>query len=521
MQECDKYCSNNIQWVYCLNLSDTRHRKLESQKHPSLHSQKGEQLTATGNFTHPQYMRVMVSNYQPLQTVFAVAESEYHTREIKKDEQFAPTVTIVDTATQQILDCLLLLHDEKPPEVNSRTLFCYIAVELDVHGSHSYPLYHMDSKPCKESKLPLTFCFHQPDTICYIQMSLHSIVDSEGVEYMYHSEDCTCIVQIIDRDQRGVVRIKEPLLLRYTGPLTTELYHNLAQHFERLSGNPQVLQQLAREVTSAMVNDDITVIALCWEALIDIQGKHNYNEGLLRTAWEMASRLTCENGLLLQGRVLRHLAHFHCVLQNYEKALDYISFAKERLSVAAPSIETASVIYTETQVHMHRISSPPLPEEFSQLYESTERNYDLLFQHSQYMEEYEKYRLYLFATEKAKFHLRSVLITDELPPQEYWPSVDDLKKANLCLEKAALHESKLPDQANEYKGNYYLALSDLHLWKQQYPKATEYAKMAKHLFTGGVKVTWLSINRPEERLKLLMKNMQDDEEIISGVSVRL
>ena len=96
-------------------------------------------------------------------------------------------MTIVDTAKGQTLDCILLLHGEKPPEVNHRILFCYIAVQVsyrDVHGSHPYPLYHVESKPCKQGRLPLIFCFHQPGTVCNIQLSIHSIVDSEGVEYV-------------------------------------------------------------------------------------------------------------------------------------------------------------------------------------------------------------------------------------------------------------------------------------------------------------------------------------------------
>ena len=107
------------------------------------------------------------------------------------------------------------------------------------------------------------------------------------------------------------------------------------------------------------------------------------------------------------------------------------------------------------------------------LYESTERNHDLLLKHSEFMEEYDKYHLYLLFTEKAKLHLRSVLITDELPSEEYCPSEDDLKKAESCLNGASLHENKLPEQANNYKGNYYLTLSDLHLWKDEYLKAME------------------------------------------------
>ena len=138
----------------------------------------------------------MVSNYHHLQGIFSIPMGEHHTRQIRKREQFSPIVTIVDAATKQMLDCVLLLHGEKPPKVSCRTLFCYIAVQVsyrDTHGSHTYSLYHMESKPCRQGKLPLNFHFHQPGTACAIQLSIHSIVDSEGVEYMYNSEDCTLI----------------------------------------------------------------------------------------------------------------------------------------------------------------------------------------------------------------------------------------------------------------------------------------------------------------------------------------
>ena len=108
-------------------------------------------------------------------------------------------------------------------------------------GSYSHPLYHMESKQCKQGKLPLIFCFHQPGTVCVIQLSIHSIVDSEGVEYMYHFENCTRTVRVIDRDEHGgvklrdwhgVVRIKEPPLLTYTGPLTSKRFHKLEKQLK-------------------------------------------------------------------------------------------------------------------------------------------------------------------------------------------------------------------------------------------------------------------------------------------------
>ena len=97
------------------------------------------------------------------------------------EEQFSPIVTIVDTATKLPLDCVLLLHGEKQD-----IILLHIPVQVsycDPLGSNPHSLYHMESKPCTQGKLPLIFCFHQPGTVCVIQLSVHSIVDSEGVEY--------------------------------------------------------------------------------------------------------------------------------------------------------------------------------------------------------------------------------------------------------------------------------------------------------------------------------------------------
>ena len=57
----------------------------------------------------------MVSNYHYLQRIFTIPKDECHKPQIKKDEQFSPIVTIVDTATQQTLDYLYisLLHGKK------------------------------------------------------------------------------------------------------------------------------------------------------------------------------------------------------------------------------------------------------------------------------------------------------------------------------------------------------------------------------------------------------------------------
>ena len=207
----------------------------------------------------------------------------------------------------------------------------------------------MKRKPCKQSKLPLTCCFHQPGTACVINLSIYSIVDSEGVEYVHQSEDCTCIVEIIDRDQHGGVelrdrgvRMKEPSSLRFTGPLATKQFLKWAWKFKELylHGKHKKIRQVSKQIR--FQNVDMQVFSLCSQALSEIVGSHfKPAEKVLKKALAKVSNKNCENSLLLRGRVLRHFAFLQHSQGNSVKALDYIQQAKESLSNAAPSYETA------------------------------------------------------------------------------------------------------------------------------------------------------------------------------------
>ena len=508
----------NSQGVIILSLSD---KKLESQQQCRLNPANGpESNDYTDIFSLPQYVRVMVSNYQPLQTVFAIDKGECQSEGLKKDEQFSPTVTIVDTATNQPLDCVLLLHGEKPPEVNCRTLFCYIAVQVsyrDVYGSHPYPLYHVESEPCKQGKLSLTCCFHQPGTVCNIQLSIHSIVDSEGVEYMYNSEDCDCNVQVIDRSQHvmrvqhGVVRIEEPPRLRYTGPLATKQFHKLERLFTELFQSPghnrdQILRLCKRTLAKTSSGTDIKAYTLCWKASsVDAHRNYEQAEKALRKAWKRAAKLECENGLLLQGKVLKHLAFLQYIQRNDDKALEYISRAKSMLILAAPFNETAHTLHTELLIKSRRLLNGTFS---SEMYTSTEREYDRLLEHAKYMEEYDKIALYNFHTVKASFHLRSKLITNKLPSMEYHPSSDDLRKADECLKSVSL--DIMLSQSNLHKARHLCTACDLCIWKHEYTKAMYYLEEARKLY----EQTNLNpvLHKLDQRLQLLESLTENDKQ---------
>ena len=172
--------------------------------------------------------------------------------------------------------------------------------------------------------------------MCVIQLSVHSITDSAGVEYMHHSDNCTCVVQVVDHKQcqcyptaqHGAVRTKDPHPLRYTGPLATKRFHKLEMLFTKLflSACYQQIHQLTKLITDeGSISPDIKVFALCWDAVsVSVYENCEHADKLFNTAWEKASLLECQNGLLLQGRVLRHLAHMNYCQGNGDKALKYV-----------------------------------------------------------------------------------------------------------------------------------------------------------------------------------------------------
>lgn len=220
-----------------------------------------------------------------------------------------------------------------------------------------------------------------------------------------------------------------------------------------------------------------------------------------------ASLLECQNGLLLQGRVLRHLAHMNYSQGNGDKALKYKSWAKDRFFNATPSNETAFALHTELRIKRRTLFSIHKP--FShELYTAIEKEYERLLEHANYVEEYEKPVFCNFFALKASFHLRSDLITDNLPPEEYWPTTDDLSKAEDCLKRVSL--DIMPSKVNFHAARYYRSLCGLYIWKQQYSEAVHYLEKAQNIYDQ-MKVNSKTDNF-DQQFKLL-ERLNEDEKI--------
>ena len=192
-----------------------------------------------------------------------------------------------------------------------------------------------------------------------------------------------------------------------------------------------------------------------------------------------------------------------CLLK---EAFEHISGAKERLCNAAPSKETALVLYRETVVKWRNLVTQK--DTSAEKYKSIEEEFDKLLEHANFVEVYEKPYIFLFRVEKAKFHLRTLLISDRLPAKEYCPTKLDLEKAKKCLDGVSL--DMLPSEVNFYAVDYYNAHCDLCLWNNQYSEAMAYVKKARQLFHLE-KCETLASHRFNERLKLIKRHEEIDK----------
>ena len=87
-------------------------------------------------------------------------------------------------------------------------------------------------------------------------------------------------------------------------------------------------------------------------SMATFHGQDSYAEPLFKSALARASQMECKNGLLLQGRILRHYATLFHDRGEYKRAQECIRGAKQKLFNAAPSFEKASVLLQDIQLQL-------------------------------------------------------------------------------------------------------------------------------------------------------------------------
>ena len=294
--------------------------------------------------------------------------------------------------------------------------------------------------------------------------------------------------------------VKDPLLIRFSGPLATRKFQKINRAFSRAihAGKTEDVEWATEKILSMNVSTDFKAITLLYRASCMALVRGQMDAALLDCdrAIERAKVLECQNGSLITGRALRQKTSILRTLGKCDKALECMKEAKENFFLAAPSSDTASLLYEEVRLKIQIATSKGVIVNSSDV----ENDYDRILKHSDRLDDNDRSRLCVFLNAQAEVFLRSYYVKDELPPTAIAPTEGNLRRAEYLLNRVPLKE--LTGEAYVYKGWHFLARSDLYMWRKQYPKAIEWAEKSQDQFTrGGI----MYVINPQERLKLFKK----------------
>ena len=312
---------------------------------------------------------------------------------------------------------------------------------------------------------------------------------------------------------------KDPLLIRFSGPLVTAKFQKIDRAFRRAihAGKAAEVEWATDRMLSMNVSTDYKAIALLYRASGKVLIRGQMDEALLDCdrAIERAKQ-ECENSSLITGRALRQKTSILRSIGKCDKALECVSAAKEEFFLVAPSYDTAALLYEDVRLKLEIATSKGTVVSFSDI----EKDYDRLLKHSDRLDENNCPALCIYVNAYAEVFLRSFYVNDELPPAAVVPTEDDLRRAEYLLNNVPLKE--LPEEAYGHRGWHYKTRSELCMWRKQYPKAIEWAEKSQDQFTRGNAV---HINKPQELLELYKKlqalEIQEDsglDEIVDRLS---
>ena len=446
----------------------------------------------------PQRIKINVSNYKLLQEIKTISKERlllpsHKQLKLHEEEQFSPQLTIRDAETCRPFNCTILLPDESPPPMKTvSTLLCRLYITVEPHHFFRMrplpKLYHMQrSGPLVQStaSVHIQFCFIQAYTDYVITFSVASIIDNEGIEHIgYSCENCQCVVRAVDQHANSILSMPH-VFTQYKIPCQKALYRKFDETFNNLlySGSHTAkVDQLVSTITSNQnLSPDFKIEALCFQAS-ERQLRYLPGESLsiLDRALVLADQPSCMNSQLLKGRIFACCTSALRMQHQYDDALKHIQQAKCMYFSAAPSGDTSNVFYEEAILR-------EFLSDHSKDRSEREHLYFMAIEHARFGSQLEDdHDLCVMQISKAVYHLKSVYISKLKPPIsqdnlfQLQPTLDDLSKAEESLRVA---EIDIHEMNPFTKGNYYRAMSDLHLWRKDYQEAIQYAESAKQQYT--------------------------------------
>ena len=296
---------------------------------------------------------------------------------------------------------------------------------------------------------------------------------------------------------------KSDLYIRFTGPLATKKFQELHRAFcEALSAcKAKNVMALTKKILSMNFSIDYKCISLVHRAKCRAHCKGQLDKALLDCdrVIKLASSLECENGSLITGKALTMKASILRWSERLDEAQGCVERAKSRFFWAAPSSDTAALLYEE--VRMKICSAMSENKDINMYIRQVENDYDRIFKHSLCLNAYDRSRLCAFVNARAEVYLRTYYLDDKLPLSTIPTPTDcDLHRAEEILNSYPLNE--LPTKPHGNRGWHYRNRGDLCMWRKQYSEAIEWAEKAQKQFA---LANMTHITTAEKRIELYQR----------------
>ena len=297
------------------------------------------------------------------------------------------------------------------------------------------------------------------------------------------------------------------VLIRFTGPLATLEFLKLDRDFcEALSAcNTKNVMSEAEKILSESMNTsiDYKCISRVHRAKCKAHCLGQRDEALLDCdeAIKQARNLECQNSLLIIGRALTMKASILRWSERLNEALECVHGAKGQFYLAAPSNDTAALLYEEVRMKICITMSEG--KDINVYISQLQNDYDRILNHFKLpcLDAYDRSRLCAYVNANAELYLQTYYLDNELPFSAIpLPTDSDLRRAEEILDLYPLKE--LPTTPHGNRGWHYRNRGDLCMWRKQYPEAIEWAKKAQDQFT---LANMKHITYPEKRIELYQR----------------
>ena len=311
--------------------------------------------------------------------------------------------------------------------------------------------------------------------------------------------------------------VQSPVRLRFTGPLKTKWFRKIDRAYSAAihAGQAKLVNVATKKILSTEKSLDIKIMCILFRASSKAVIRGQLDKALLDcdTAIKAAKRPECENGSLIIGFALRMKTAILRTEGRFDEALECVCEAKAEFHLAAPSSDTAALLYEyirlKTAIAESKKTNP------SVCISDVESDFERLFRHSHYLDECNRPKLCIFLNYKAELMLRTAYAVETLPPSWTAPTDEDVRKAEAIFDSIPLNV--LSEEAYVYRGWHYLAKADLYMVKKQYYKAIEWAKKSHEQFAKGG-ITY--VTKPTERI-MLYTTLQSQELLAKKMQRRL